>query len=148
MFIASSCNTQFGSFCYYDERGALFVSWTRNGDVYTELTLDCSEKKDAKHDLWVDDVLHISGFRFVDQSGFRQIGDHVWRKCFEGGYVEICEYKMNVQRVVINRASAESGSVCKIVFDAYTQVMIPVGKARLSTTLGEPSRIGKINGLR
>lgn len=118
------------------------MSWTHDGMLFTDLTLDCCEDGI----LLVDNVLHVSGSRFVNTSSFSQVDDHLWRKNIEGGYIEIYECDECVQRIIINKALAGKPPVCMIGFGSHSQITIPISKDQLYTSLGVPTKTGKMKG--
>ncbi len=146
--VVSGCysTARFGSYCYYEDYGALFVSWTHDGMLFTDLTLDCGEDVHELRNLWVDNVLHVSSSRFVNTLSFSQVDDHLWRKNIEGGYIEIYECDEYVQRIIINKALAGKPPVCMISFGSHSQITIPISKDQLYTSLGVPTKTGKMNG--
>ena len=72
VIVVSGCysTARFGSYCYYEDYGALFVSWTHDGMLFTDLTLHCGEDVHEVQSLLVDNVLHVSSSRFVNTSSF------------------------------------------------------------------------------
>ena len=148
--VVSGCyrTARFGYYCYYEDYGALFVSWTHDGMLFTDLTLDCGEDVCELQSLLVDNVLHVSSSRFVNTSSFSKVDDHLWRKNIESGYIEIYEFDGCVQRIIINKALIGKPPVCMISLGSHRQITIPINKDQLYISLGNPTMTGKMNGFK
>lgn len=144
--VGCASKTQFGAYCYYENYGALLVSWTQDSTLFTDLTINCGEGAHSLRNIWLDNVLHVSSSKFVNTSGFSKIGANLWRKYMEGGFMEIYEHEGDVLKVTVNIAFGERLPVCRISFDSDDQITVPVKKSQLYTLLGVPTKTGIMDG--